>query len=150
MKSKAPLAMMEQLVMVLVFALAAALCLRAFLWSDSHSRQNAARDRACLEAQNAAELIKHTDGDTAEKLSAAAEALGGSYAQGLLWVDYHEDWTPTTEDGAYRLTAQGIPSGTPGLGMATVQVTTGGNVDEELTVLFQLEVAWQEEVAPHA
>ena len=34
MKSKAPLALMEQMVMILVFALAAALCLQAFVKSE--------------------------------------------------------------------------------------------------------------------
>ena len=34
MRSKSPLVLMEQLVMVLAFALAAALCLRAIIWSD--------------------------------------------------------------------------------------------------------------------
>ena len=41
MKSKAPLALMEQLVMVLVVALAAALCLQAFTLADQISRRNA-------------------------------------------------------------------------------------------------------------
>lgn len=34
MRSKAPLVLMEQLVMVLVFALAAALCVQVFVLSD--------------------------------------------------------------------------------------------------------------------
>ena len=34
MRSKTPLALMEQMVMVLVFALAAALCLQVFVVSD--------------------------------------------------------------------------------------------------------------------
>ena len=38
MRSKAPLALMEQMVMVLVFALAAALCLQAFALADRISR----------------------------------------------------------------------------------------------------------------
>lgn len=46
MRSKAPLALMEQMVMVLVFALAAALCLQAFALADRISRQNAERDQA--------------------------------------------------------------------------------------------------------
>ncbi|MEI3306106.1 MAG: hypothetical protein V8R40_08850 [Dysosmobacter sp.] len=46
MRSKAPLALMEQLVMVLVFALAAALCVQVFVLSGQTSRWNAARDRA--------------------------------------------------------------------------------------------------------
>lgn len=40
MRSKAPLVLMEQLVMVLVFALAAAVCLRLFVGAE-----NIARDR---------------------------------------------------------------------------------------------------------
>ena len=52
MKSKAPLALMEQLVMVLVFALAAALCVQAFFASDRMSRQGEARDRAVLLADS--------------------------------------------------------------------------------------------------
>ena len=63
MRSKAPLALMEQLVMVLVFALAAALCVQAFVLSDQTSRRNEARDRAVLEAQNAAEELKSVHGD---------------------------------------------------------------------------------------
>ena len=46
MRSKAPLAMMEQMVMLLVFALAAALCLQAFVKSDQLSQQGEVRDRA--------------------------------------------------------------------------------------------------------
>ena len=48
MRSKAPLAMMEQMVMVLVFALAAALCLQAFVKSDRMSKEMEARDRAVV------------------------------------------------------------------------------------------------------
>ena len=58
MKSKAPLAMMEQIVMVLVFALAAALCLHTFVLSGKISRMTEAKNRAVVEAQNVAELIK--------------------------------------------------------------------------------------------
>ena len=48
MKSKAPLMLMEQMVMLLVFALAAALCLQAFVKADEISKQAEARDRAVL------------------------------------------------------------------------------------------------------
>ena len=63
MRSKAPLALMEQMVMVLVFALAAALCLQAFALADRISRQNAERDQALVAAQNAAEQVKQVRGD---------------------------------------------------------------------------------------
>ena len=58
MKSKAPLVLMEQLVMVLVFALSAAVCLQVFALSGSLSRTCEARDRAAVIAQNAAEALK--------------------------------------------------------------------------------------------
>lgn len=141
MKSKAPLAMMEQMVMVLVFALAAAVCLQAFLWSDSHSHQNAARDRACLEAQNAAELIKNA-ADTPDPFSAAASALHGSAEADRFFVEYDADWQPVPENGVYRLTAQRIPTDTPGLGKAEIQVSSLDGKDA--VPLFQLNVAWQE------
>lgn len=62
MKSKAPLALMEQLVMILVFALAAALCLRAFAYSYNISSQDRIRDAAMLQVQNIAEEVKACGG----------------------------------------------------------------------------------------
>ena len=61
MKSKAPLVMMEQIVMVLVFALAAALCLQTFVLSGKISKMTEVKNRAVLEAQNAAESMKKGD-----------------------------------------------------------------------------------------
>ena len=63
MRNKAPLALMEQLVMVLVFALAAALCVQALVLADNRSREMEHRDRALLEAQNAVETLKSCGGD---------------------------------------------------------------------------------------
>ena len=58
MKNKTSLMLMELLVMVLVFALASAICLRVFARSHELSAQTAAQDRAVLAAQNAAETVK--------------------------------------------------------------------------------------------
>ena len=55
MTSKAPLLLMEQMVMLVVFALAAALCVQAFVRSDAASARNEARDEAVVLCQNAAE-----------------------------------------------------------------------------------------------
>lgn len=107
MRSKAPLALMEQLVMVLVFALAAALCVQVFVLSDKTSRLHQARDRAMIEAQNAAEALK------GRRETAYLDGLGGSPNgdQGL-FLAYDEDWTPLDtgadqstyqEDAAYYL-----------------------------------------------
>ena len=53
MKSKAPLALIEQLVMLLVFALAAALCLRGFVWAELRSQRMEARTHAVTLVQSA-------------------------------------------------------------------------------------------------
>jgi len=68
MRSKASLFLMEQLVMLLVFALAAALCLNVFARSNEISLQTGRRDEAVIIAQNAAEVLKYTsDPDLAQK-----------------------------------------------------------------------------------
>lgn len=58
MKNRTTLLLMEQLIMVLVFALAAALCLRCFAKAEQISTQTARRDEAVWIAQNAAEQLK--------------------------------------------------------------------------------------------
>lgn len=153
MRSKAPLVMIEQMVMILVFALAAALCLQSFVLSDRISRKGEARGRAALECQTAAETIRSCGGDMGQALSAAAEKLGGNYEQGLLWLDYDQDWEPIDYDecgleapaAAYRLTASGAPAQVPGLEKASVWVTDS----EGGEAIFQLEIAWQGEVSAH-
>lgn len=97
MRSRAPLALMEQLVMALVFALAAAICLRAFALADQMSRRNETRDRAVVAVQNAAELLKQTHGSCRPK-------------------EAGEDWT---------LTVIPVESGQPLLGVADVVAADG-------------------------
>lgn len=58
MKSKAPLVMMEQIIMVLVFAIASAVCLQTFVLSEKLSEQTELENLAVLQAQNAAEQLK--------------------------------------------------------------------------------------------
>lgn len=143
MRSKAPLVLMEQMVMLLVFALAAALCLQAFAKSDGLSRESEARDRAAVACQNAAEAVRWAGGD----LERAAEKLGvpyGAYpeeASGLS-VHYSGDWSLSdTRDYAYCLTVRLVDSGVAGLGKASVAVAEAETLEE----LFALEIAWQEE-----
>ena len=57
MKQKTSLLLMEQLVMILVFALAAARGLQIFAKADAISQETARRDRAVVLARNAAELL---------------------------------------------------------------------------------------------
>jgi len=68
MRSKVTLILMEQLIMVLVFALTAALCLAFFAKADVAAREVARQDAAVLLAQNTAERLKA--GETPEQLVA--------------------------------------------------------------------------------
>ena len=61
MRSKASLQLMEQMIMILVFAVAAALCLQVFAKSGEISRRTACQDAAVQLARNAAELYKQGD-----------------------------------------------------------------------------------------
>lgn len=58
MKSKAPLVMMEQIIMVLVFAIASVVCLQIFVLSEKLSEKTELENLAVLQAQNAAEQLK--------------------------------------------------------------------------------------------
>lgn len=123
MRNKAPLALLEQILMLLIFALAAVICLRVFLWSDDASRQSATRDDALVHAQTLAETVKAHGGDFA----AAAAAFGGTVEDGTLVI--------TCED--YTLRAE-KESPAPYLGRAEIVV------EAEDEVLFTLPIAWQE------
>ena len=123
MRSRAPLALMEQILMLLVFAVAAVICLRAFVWSDSTSRYGAARDEALTVAQSAAEILKSNGGD----LYGVARVLGGTVQE--------ETWVMTDKD--FTVTAA-VTERTDYLGRAEITVTARDKADGTLTV------AWQE------
>lgn len=124
MRSRASLVIVEQAVMLLVFALAAALCLKAFVWSDTESEAVFARDKALLQAQSAAEVIKSCRGD----VIAAAEIMGGSVG----------DDGKTISCDEYVLTVTPIEDGLRYMASAEVSVY------EAESLLASLEIAWQE------
>lgn len=133
MKSKAPLVLMEQLLMVLVFALAAALCLRVFVLAEQMSRQNELRDQATVTCQTMAETLKHYKGNYA----AAAASAGGVW-DGSTW-GLNGGKSPA--DGTYVAFAIPTDTGNALLGGAEITAMT-----EDGDWLFDLTVAWQEEI----
>ena len=76
MKRKTSLLLMEQLVMVLTFALAAALCLGIFAGARNLSEDAAMLQEASILAQNAAEVLKATAGDTQQAEAVASAPYG--------------------------------------------------------------------------
>lgn len=126
MKNKVSLVLMEQLIMILVFSLAAAACLRIFVWSAETSREIRARDKAVVLCQNTAEIVKAAGG--AEE---AAAELGASR---------QEDRWIIPIDRLHHMELQEQESGVSGLGQAQIRFVAG----EE--VLFSLMTGWQEDL----
>ncbi|MBP3521805.1 MAG: hypothetical protein J6J87_10745 [Oscillospiraceae bacterium] len=156
MKRKAPLSMMELMVMIAVFALSATLCLQAFVKSDRVSRRVEARDRASVLCQSVAEVIRHNGGD----LEAALNQVNGTEPKqrdGFWFENYDENWQVITyeESGreplpissgsrTYTIWVTELDGGLPGLGRANVEVfdCEGDGMES----LFSIEVSWQKEV----
>lgn len=133
MKGRTSLAMIELTVMLLIFSLTAALCLQAFLWSDQTSRTSAERDEAVRLAQNAAELIKYSEGDFAvlEQLKELPAVERGDFSVTAQRTDGMQDGSDGMQDGS--------GSALKGLGSAVVEVRNC-----EGSLLFSLPVSWQE------
>lgn len=98
--SKTALFLMELILMILLFALSAAVCMRIFAAAQTLSDGSRELNGAVMEAENAAESFKATGGDAeaAAALCSAAEASPGGFR-----VYYDEKW----DGGAgqvYRLT----------------------------------------------
>jgi hypothetical protein len=100
---------MEQLVMVLVFALAAAVCLRLFVGAENIAQETARRDEAVIVAQNAAELLK---------------------------AGYSEE-EAAQSGGRYDVQIQGLSSEVPGLEKAEISVLLEGKELFSLTVGYR-------------
>lgn len=127
MKNRSSLAAMELLVMVLVFAMAGALCLRAFAWAEQSARERVRRDGALLLAQNAAQSLKSGAAERPKSFGAAENTF------------YDAEWEPCDPPGAYRMEISRLPTAYAALGAARVQIYGVGDA-----LLAQLDVNWQE------
>jgi len=137
MKSKAPLVMMEQIVMVLIFALAAALCLQTFVLSGKISKNTEELNRASIEAQNVAESLK------AVGLSRYLQETEAMPVKEGFQMAFDEEWNNISESGkaAYYLLISPENHDNGFFWKAELVVTrTDG------TQIFQIPVAGQTEV----
>lgn len=136
MKNRATLVLMEQLVMLLVFALAAAACLGIFAGAHRISRSTRHQDAAVVLVRRGAETLKANHGDW----DSVARDLGAKTENGQLTIRYDAQLQPA-EDGCYWLFLQQEPAPLDNLGQAKVWVVHEDAFD---TVLFSVTVAWQE------
>lgn len=131
--------LLEPLLMLLVFALAAAICLRVFVSANALSRQGERQDRALLQAENVVALLQAGHGDVApvsHYLNAApAEVSALQYTYCL-----DENAAPCDAAAAtLYLVITRLPS-PDGLGQAEVTVA---NIQDG-QILLALPAAWQE------
>lgn len=116
MKNRTILSLIEMLIMVMVFAVAAAICLRAFVWADLTSRDSKEAAAAALKAEEAAEILQHFEGDP----EAASETYGGEVSDdagasdgnsGIWVVGFDSDWQIVpAESAVYCLRAEPVDS----------------------------------------
>jgi hypothetical protein len=135
MRGKAALSLIEQSIMLLVFAFAAAICLKAFVWADNKSALEQAQDMATVQLETAAETIKYYRGN----FEVTAAELGGKAQGDELYVNYGEDWAVGSASPCYFLKAARLDSGNELLGQARLELT-----DSDGEVLSTLAVCWQE------
>jgi len=138
MKNRASLSLMEQLIMVLVFALAAALCLQGFAAANRVSQKTGQMDHAVHQVQYAAALLKARRGSVERQLPAPPRPTAGG------WVVYYDrEWQPVekTADPLYCMEITRQAPEQKGLGQANIKMLEISRQSE----LFSLTVAWQEE-----
>ncbi len=135
MNNKNYLPLFELIVMIGVFALAAALCLQGFAFAENISLHLEAKDRAVAIAENAAEELKHAKGDTGLLVS----RFGGE-ANGDVWRNYYgADGSLADKDEAVFILEAHVHHEAPLLGNADVKILHEGKS------VFELTVGWQED-----
>lgn len=124
-RSKAPLALMEQIIMILVFALTAAVCLQAFVYSNQLSVKGDQENLAASHAQEVVEHCKTMSGD----LDQVQSQLSGERAGDSLTVAYEKD---------HMTVVLKITEKTDWLAKAKVRV-----LDEKGQEIYSVDTAWQ-------
>ena len=132
---------MEQLIVIAVFAICAAACVRILVDSYFVATQTRDSSYAVKVAQSGAECYKAVSGD----IGKTAEILGGGYENldtGTAIVHYDKDWLVCGEENAsyrLRLVEKSGGEGSPELsqGELSVEKATG-----EIIVAFSI-AAWR-------
>lgn len=123
MRNRAFLPLIEQVLMIAVFAIVSAICIGCFVSARTISLETERKDTAVILAQNAAESIK---------------------ANGLLEKTvafFNEDMTQNSDDGEYVVVCEPTEDGNELLGSANIKVFFG----DKLT--FEINTTWQEGLA---
>ena len=133
MRNRSFLLLMEQICMIAVFAVAAAICLRGFASANKISQERNTLDSSVALAQDTCEILKHTKGD----IKTAAQILGGHIKESVLFVYYDQDKKTTDPTAAVYVVKASPKTLDEDLGASVVEVYS----DDRL--IYDLTVAWQ-------
>jgi type II secretory pathway pseudopilin PulG len=87
--------LIELMLGIMIFAIAAAVCLKIFVFANQISTESTELNRAVIAAQSSAECFKATGGD----LSKTAALLNKSYTAGDTLTQYYDqDWNTAPHD----------------------------------------------------
>lgn len=112
--------LMELLLAIMIFALAAAFCLSIFIHAKESSDNSAVLTQAVLMSRSAAECFKATGGN----LSNTAAILGGLEDDDTVTVFYDEERQSTEQKGS-AFTLLGTKSSNKGISTLDISVTDG-------------------------
>lgn len=129
-RSSSSLFLMEQIVVILIFAICAAVCVKIFV--DAYLTTNQAKDisNALLVAESGAECYKAVGGDATQ----LAEALGGeTQANGAIAVYYNNEWQVCGQaEAAYVLRLTALPLHTEPYAPVSADLAVEKSTGEEL------------------
>ena len=131
MRSKTPLVLMEQIIMVLIFALSAVVYIKVFVYSNNVSKSVEAASHAAFKAQTMAEELKFSSGESLERWH---------FDNDSWYIYYDENWQETAEESEYTMKATKEYEEN---GLCRVSLRVSDNKE----VLFEIPVAWQEVTA---
>jgi len=129
-RSRSTLFLIEQLIVVAVFAICSAACVRILASAFITARESRDKSYAVLAAESAAESFKATAGDLGRTAVMLGAASGYSDADGTVTVFYDRQWHACgSREANYRLRLVSAKPETPGLplslGEITVETITG-------------------------
>lgn len=144
-RSKAPLSLMEQLIMVFVFAFAAAICLQAFVYSDRLSKDGTAKETASVRATEVIEIVKAYHGDlskAADKLGATFTAAeGGNSDMGTVTKEYADDGMKVMLETNETKPIDGVNYYHQTAKVSVIEIPKEG--EELKDPIYTVDVAWQ-------
>ena len=123
-RSKSTLFLMEQLVVIAVFAICAAVCVFILAASFLMTTDSIATRNALLKAESAAESYKAFNGDAGRVSALLNTSTGGQVGGNLMTIYYDENWQPTGSDPYFVLRLEsGVAGSTSLVSLADVSVT---------------------------